>query len=130
MSLPQSLNDREYQKFVDFAVGETAVRVTGSNFSGTFSQSGLSIAGKITVVTLNDTTWVALPPTPLTDRNGLSIQNQSGKEIKLQYDNTTVGYVGPIVNPSSERFYDIKDTILIYGKCSSGTCDIIIEELS
>jgi hypothetical protein len=47
MSLPPSLNDREYQKFVDINPGETAIRISGANFSGTFTISGLSVAGRI-----------------------------------------------------------------------------------
>lgn len=106
----------------------------GASISGTvtgeFSPSGLKIAGKITVVTLNATTWTALPPTSLVNRNAISIQNQSSTEVKLAFDPLTVGYLGPKVSANGERFYDIKDTIAIYGKCQAGTCDVLIEELS
>jgi hypothetical protein len=100
--------------------------------TGTFQPLGLSIAGRMTVVTLNDSTWTPLPAVPLVKRNGISVQNQSATEIKLNYDPLTVGYVGAIVNTSGERFYDIQDSIILYGKCMPGTgpVDILIEELS
>jgi len=98
--------------------------------SGTFSPSGLNIAGKMTLVALNDTSWTALPATPLANRNAISVQNQSAIEIKYNYDNTTVGYVGTKIAPDGERFLEIKDTILIYAKAASGTPTILVEELS
>jgi len=130
MSLPLPLNDREYQKFIDIAPGETAVRVSGANFSGTVSISGLSIAGKISTVTINSITWTALPLASLTARNGISVHNQTNTQMKINYDNTEPGYVGPIINSGGERYYDIRDTIILYGKCQAGTIDVVIEELS
>jgi hypothetical protein len=126
MALPAHINDREQAKFVELD-GEVAVRTTAS---GEFSTSGLKTGGKITEVTVNDSTWTALPPTPLTGRNALAIQNQSGIEIKVNYLNTEPGYVGMVVADGIERFYDIKDTILIYGKSSGGDAILNIEELA
>ena len=45
-------------------------------------------------MTLNSSSWTALPSTPLTDRNAIAVQNESGINIKLNYDNNVVGYVG------------------------------------
>lgn len=132
MTLPTSIQDREYQKFEDIAPGETAVRVTGQNFSGSFSLSGLSIAGRYTEVTLDDTTWTALPAIPLTARNAISVQNESLFSIRINYDPLTVGWKGSLVTPGNERYYDARDTIVLYGKAApgSGTITIGIEELS
>lgn len=130
MSLPSQLTDREFQKFVDVSPGETAVRVSGENFSGSFTVSGLKISGKVTEVVINSTTWTALPATPLAARNALAIQNFSGQLIKLNYSNSVVGLVGTIVPDERERFYDISDSIVIYAKCTSGTCTIVVEELA
>ena len=58
--------------------------VTGGNIDVTLS--GLNIAGRITKVTINDTTYVALPAIPLDKRNAMSIQNISGVQISLEYD--------------------------------------------
>lgn len=130
MTLPTALQDREYQKFIDIAPNETAVRVSGTNFSGSFSLSGLSVAGRISVVTINSTTWTALPTTPLANRNAILIQNQTSVQAKLNYDPSAIGYVGIWINANGEAYRDIKDNIIIYAKCASGTIDLVIEELS
>lgn len=96
----------------------------------TASFSGLRIAGRITEVELNDTTWTALPPTPLSKRNALSIQNISGVNIKINYNNTEVGYFGVQIASGLERFYDLTDEIQIYAKSQIGSPRIIVEELS
>lgn len=101
--------------------------------TGTFSPSGLSVGGLITEVTLSAASWTALPPTALTGRNQMSIQNISGVEIKVNYDSfgpLPAGYSGTAIASGSERHYLIRDTINIYAKASSGTPTIQIEELA
>ena len=129
MALPTVLNDREFRKFEEVG-GEPAVRVTGQNFSGSFSGSGLKNAGRVTEVTLNDLTWTALPATPLTDRNALAIQNFSGQLVKVNYDNSVSGFVGAHIPDGQERFYDITEDIIQYAKCASGSATVVVEELS
>ena len=119
--------DREHQKFGVNSNGDVIVRTSGD---GTFSLTGLNNGGLITEITLNSTTWTPLPLTPLTNRNALAIQNRSGLEIKINYDNTVVGYVGIAMSDGDERSYDITDAITIYAKSISGTPTITIEELS
>lgn len=102
-----------------------AQEITGGLYT-----KGLSREGKVTEVTLNSTTWTALPGVALFDRNAMSIQNYSGIEIKLNYNPIVSGYVGVIMKDSSERYYDIKDNIVIYAKSQSGNPVIVIEELS
>lgn len=125
--------EREHSKFVESPsrTGESAVEVVG-NFSGSVTTAGLSIAGKFTEVTIDDTTWTALPSTPLADRNSMSIQNRSGFEIKVNYDNTEVGYKGMVIPINFERFYEIRDTVVIYAKAAPGSGSIVInvEEIS
>jgi hypothetical protein len=60
----------------------------------------------------------------------MGIQNYSGVDIKINYNNTEPGYVGVILKDGNERFYDISDTIPLYAKAASGTPTIIVEELS
>lgn len=105
--------------------------VAGSTLTGVFSVTGLKTAGLVTEVSINDTTWTALPATPLSARNAISIQNVSAVEIKLNYS-AVVGYVGVRLFPSGERFYDITDAIVLYAKAypGAGTVTIVIEELS
>ncbi len=98
--------------------------------TGTFTPSGLNVAGLLTEVAIDAVAWTALPATPLANRNAISIQNQSGVEIKMQYAPATVGYVGVKIAVDGERFYDITDNIIVYAKAASGTPTILVEEIS
>jgi hypothetical protein len=129
MALPNNIGDREYQKFVESG-GAPAVRVFGSNISGNFTPQGLTTAGRVTVVSINNSTWTALPATALTNRNQINVQNNSGESIKLNYDNTTVGFVGMIIRNGGERQYSITDDIVLYAMSETNTVDIEVEELS
>lgn len=98
---------------------------------GVVGVSGLTIAGKITVVTLNDVGWTALPAVPLVQRNQINLQNDSGFDFKLQYNPLTAGYVGFKIADGVERQYGITDTIIVYGKFQPGGAgSITVEELS
>lgn len=98
--------------------------------SGQVTLKGLNIAGKMTEVTLNAATWTALPATPLSNRNAIRIQNQSGVEIKTNYNSSQVGYVGIKIAADGSDAYDITENIIIYAKASAGTPTIMVEELS
>ena len=127
--LVRNINTLENQKFVECEDGNTAVRTFICN-GVVVTPSGLNIAGKITEVTLSSGAWTALPPTPLTDRNAISIQNLSGIEIKVNYDNAEAGYKGMVISQGSERFYDITDQVVVYAKSASGTPTVTVEEIS
>ena len=104
--------------------------ITG-DFSGEVTVSGLTIAGRMTVVSLPDGVWTLLPAVALPDRNALAIQNQSGVQVKYNYDNTEPGYVGSIINPGSERFLNITESIPVYAKPAPGNSpSILVEEIS
>lgn len=109
----------------------SGISITGS-ITGTFTPTGLTIAGLITTVTIDDASWTALPATAQPNRNQLNIQNVSGVEIKIQYDPLTAGYIGVTIADGSERQYAIRDTIVIYAKAApgSGSVDIQVEELA
>jgi hypothetical protein len=132
MTLPTALQDREFQKFEDVGPGMTRVRTTAV---GTFTPSGLNIGGKITQVTLNDSSWTPLPATALSNRNAISIQNLSGYEMKINYQEAfdgSYGYVGMVLPNGNERYYDIKDSILIYGRLATGSVSgvVNVEEIA
>lgn len=132
-TLPSGIQDREHAKFELDAEGKVRVRTTTTGtLTGAITPSGLTIGGLVTEVALDDTNWTALPASPLTDRNTIAIQNRSGKEIKLNYSNSVSGYVGMVVADGSERTYDIKDTILIYGKVApgGGVAVVNVEEIA
>lgn len=97
---------------------------------GTFQPSGLSREGKITIQSINNSGWTALPASALSGRNALSILNDSGQDVVLNYDNSISGYIGYPLRNGAERRYDIKDTIVIYAKSAVSTCDLILEELA
>lgn len=134
MSLPKSIQDREYDKFDLNDAGEVVVRTTLSGeVSGEFSPTGLKNGGRITEVVLSENAWTALPPGgALVNRNAINIQNyDTGAQIKINYVNN-VGYVGIIINENSERNYDITEHIQLYARAApqSGSPVIIIEEIS
>lgn len=129
----QSVADRELRKFTQDENGDVAVntvsKILGS-IQADLTPSGLRNGGKITEVTLGDSTWTALPAIPLSDRNAMSIQNLSDVDIKINYDINVSGYVGIEIKSGFERYYDIKDTIIIYGRSKSGAAKVVVEELS
>lgn len=91
--------------------------------------SSLFTSGRVTEVTLNPTTWTPLPSIPLVLRKSISVQNQSGTEIKTNY-NLVSGYKGMVVQPGAERIYDITENIILYAKSQSGNPTVAVEEIS
>jgi hypothetical protein len=107
------------------ASGETVVRTSGES-----RVSGLNEEGRVTVVELVDSEWRRLPPTPLAGANAISIQNNSGTTILLNYVDTVGVTDGVLIKNGQDRFYDINnDDIPIYGRSIGGTVNVIIEEL-
>jgi hypothetical protein len=106
--------------------------IQGNTITGNLKVSGLNIAGRVSLVDIDDTSWTPLPAAALDQRNAIGIQNSSGVEIKLNYDPSTVGYVGVRMGIEAERYYDITDAIIIYAKAApgAGTVTVTIEELS
>lgn len=130
-NLPMSLDDREYGKFELDSDGKIRVRTTTEGtLTGEISPSGLKNAGRVTEVTINSASWTALPPTALTDRNAIGIQNVSPQAIKVNFDPLVAGFVGMLIGAGSERTYDITDAIIIYAKCTTGSVTINVEEIS
>lgn len=132
MSLPKSIQDREYEKFDLNANGDVVVRTTLSGeVSGEFSPTGLKNGGRITEVILSDSAWTALPPGgALVNRNAINLQNyDTGTQIKINFRND-VGYVGVILNENSERNYDITEHIQLYARAEIGAPVLIVEEIS
>jgi hypothetical protein len=130
MALPTTLTDREYKKFEETDTGDVAVRVSGSNFSGTFKVSGLNIGGRFTEVSIDNTTWTPVPATPLADRNAMRIQNRSGQEIKINYDPLASGYTGMVLPNLAEIAYDIQPNVVLYAKSQTSACILNVEEIA
>lgn len=127
----RAIADLERLKFTE-KDEEWCVRTTIVDaIEGSFSPSGLKNGGKVTEATLNSSTWTPLPLVALTDRNAIAIQNLSGFEIKVNYDDSVSAYEGMVIPDGGERQYDITDAIIIYGKAETGaTPTVTVEELS
>jgi hypothetical protein len=100
--------------------------------SGTFTDSGLSIAGLISKVSINETTWTALPLTPQTDRNTLCIQNRSGQGMYINFTGSDVDATlkGWYIPNNGVQNLKLTDSIIVYGKSETSTVDILVKELS
>lgn len=117
MTLPSDINTREMQKFEDIAPGQTAVRVTGTNFSGTFTPSGLTIGGdNVDAFPVPDSAWVSVT-VPIANINQINVQNESNIDVKVRFSDIP-GYAGITIAAGSERQYAIKDTIVLYFKAA------------
>jgi hypothetical protein len=99
------------------------------DITGEITTTGLTTSGLVTEVVLSSVSWTALPASPLAKRNAISIQNESGIKIKLNFA-TPAGFVGVSVNDGGERFYNITDQIIIYAKSASGTPTVTVEEVA
>lgn len=108
------------------------LRVFLDTITANFEPSGLKNAGRHQEITVNNTSWTALPSTALTDRNAIAIQNNNPTtNVKINYANDIVGYVGMTLRKNGgERQYDIKETITLYAKSESGSVTLDVEELS
>jgi hypothetical protein len=112
-----------------------AIRVTGQNFSGNFTLSGLSLDQENTVMDIG-TTAVPLPASPLVSRNSLAIRNLSLTETlyigkaDVTADTVNGSTSGWQVGPNETYNVDIRDTILVYGVVASGTIKVQIRELA
>jgi hypothetical protein len=105
------------------------VNIIGGSAGG--SAGSLCDSGRITQVVLNPTSWTALPATPLADRQAINIQNQNEDiNVKINYDNAVVGFVGMTIFPCAERHYAVKDDLTLYAKCESGTVTVAVEEIA
>lgn len=106
------------------------VEVT-NQIEGEFTPSGLNEALKVTNTTIG-TSAVALPGTPLTNRNSLIIQNISTTDrIYIGNNNVTASGAnqGWILEPDSFFSLDITDSIQIYAIAST-TVSVKILELA
>jgi len=102
------------------------------DIDGTIFPSGLSNAGLVTSLALDDTAWVPLPATALTDRNSLAIQNQSdnGNIIIVNYDPLAPLNIGWRIYDGGYKEIPVKDNIVIYAKMLSGLGTALIDEVS
>lgn len=119
------LGTYDYKKLLVDGDGNLLTSATGE-----FSLTGLSVAIKTTTMNVGDTA-TAIPATPLTGRNSITIVNYSTTEI-LYIGNITVtadrvvgitsGYE---VNPGEGFNLDITEDIVLYGRAETGQTILI-----
>jgi len=133
LTLPKHIQDREFQKFESTDQGP-AVRVSGTNFSGSFAPTGLKNGGSIRQVELTNTEWRKIIDTPdvLEGANAINIQNESTERIKIRYDDPGQDFVGmTIFANGGERQYAIQaGFITLYGKSESSTVLVTVEQIA
>ena len=118
------LPDREFDKFAEDANGDICVRTCGE-LSITGSRA---LSQRYSSVSIDDSSWTSITGA-FTGILVLSVQNNSGVEIKLNAEQP-VGYVGMPLKANRERNYNDLDTgFVLYAKSSSGTVDIDVEVL-
>ena len=122
--LPAFFDDVQNKYFI--GRGYSGVQEIG----GAVRPQGLRGAGKVSLTELNSTTWLALPVTPLQNRAMLAIQNDTNKDIKINYNAETVGYIGVLIAKGTERIYQIGDNIVLYGRTKTETALIVTEEIA
>jgi hypothetical protein len=94
--------------------------------------SGLAQAGRVTVLTLDDTGWTALPAAPLVNRNSIFVQNQSnnGGVVLFNYSASSPLSEGIRIEDGGFRSLIITDSIIVYAKMLAGLGVVAVEEIS
>lgn len=117
--------------YFDAAIPDNTNPIDGNiAVTGTFSLTGLSIAGRFTPVELTNTEWRPLPVTPLANRNNMTVINEGNVIVRLNF-NTLAPFEGrPVFPNGGKETFDIRGTIPIYGRTESGTFYVGVEELA
>lgn len=107
------------------------VNVAGGVVSGDFTTSGLSLDIKASTLTITDVPS-AVPVTPLTDRNTISVRVW-GDKIVYFGDSSVTSVAGYPKFQFEEIFMDIKDnpSVQLYAVCATGeSCELRILEIA
>jgi hypothetical protein len=124
---PKTRQYLDVYSFKNLPSGEIARRVCpeGGNVN---VDTGLDSGGRFTAQSISDASWTALPSGGnLTDRNGISIQNESGVSIYINHSAAAAADTGCLVRDGSERFYTCKnDTVVVYARAATGAGSVTI----
>jgi len=95
------------------------------------SVQGLTIGGRVTLVSLSDSAWVELPAVQLSNRNSISIQNQSGNgnAVFMNYS-ASAPHEGVRIEDGGFRSLAISGTIKVYARMEIGSGVVAVEELA
>jgi len=83
-----------------------------------------STSGEVTEVTINENTWTLIPV--VANRRAIAVINNSGQEIKSNYDDV-LGYVGIPILDGNERRYEHR--LPFYLKSEASSCTVLIENI-
>ena len=100
--------------------------------TGTFTPSGLTTKGIITMLTIDNTKWYLAPASPLLLRNNIQVQNPSSStsDIIWGYDNTQPLSTGLHIPPGASYSVAIRGSIPVYLTAASTTTIVCpVEEL-
>lgn len=122
--------DPENITSTDFPGNKRGLDVSIAGGTATLEPVGF-IAGKLSIVSVDNLTWTALPTVALADRQTLSIQNRTGQDLWVNWlasdlDATTKGWLIP---DQYERSYPVQDGAILYCKSTTSACDVLVEEL-
>lgn len=120
----------DYRKLLVDTLGRLKTVVEGA-IEGSVSFQGLSLQGRVTMVSLDATSWTALPAVSLPMRNSIAIQNQSGNGnvVMLNYS-ASAPAEGIFIEDGGYRSMAITDQISIYARMASGIGTVAVEELA
>ena len=116
-------------------------KISGS-VTGSFSPSGLTVEGENTRLAVDDTAWKQCPPTNLSGRNAIRVQNPPDSAFSVFIRHKTSALpAGPSTTPGTAAadeiipgdtyFVDITDSINLFVRCASGeSATVNIAELA
>ena len=128
------LPDREFDKFTENEAGEICVRTCGTSVP-----QGLSAAGKVTIVPVDDTAWVKVVINALSNRRGWAVQNRNGTGLSENPNPILVnfapfaptgGATGWVLDPGEAQFIDANDVVDVYVRAASGSFNIVFLEVA
>lgn len=118
----------DYKKLVVDSSGLLRTKVE----QGELQLSGLAVGGRVQLVALDDSAWVALPSSALANRKTIVVQNQSGNgnTILLNYSATAPGSEGFRIEDAGYRATALTASVTVYGRMQTGAGVACVEELA
>jgi len=101
-----------------------------------FSPTGGGSTGTTFQVGINNTGWTLVPANVIDNIVSLNIQNNTGQNVRLNFDNTEPGFLGQQLADQQERIYTlfpraIADvTFLVYAKSELGAVTLDVEAIA
>lgn len=107
------------------------VAIVEGSIEGELVPSGLRNGGKITLTTINDSSWTPILVAAEALTNQINVQNFTGSEVKVNHDfygPLPAGYEGMRIPSNTERFYQVNGAFRMpYVKAEPGAGTVVIE---